>query len=74
MRTVAAYDVAARMAYQKLGIEAAGRAAIDSVGGLGGDGGLIAVDCTGRLTMPFNSGGMKRGFVTLDGSPVVEVY
>lgn len=74
MRTVAAYDVAARMAYQGCDIEAAGRAAIDAVGDLGGDGGLIAVDRRGRLTMPFNSGGMKRGFVTLEGNPVVEVY
>ena len=74
MRTVAAYDVAARMAYQGCGIEAAGGAAIAAVGDLGGDGGLIAVDRKGRLAMPFNSGGMKRGFVTLEGSPVVEVY
>ncbi len=74
LRLATARDVAARMAYQGLDIETATLAAIGAIGALGGNGGLIAVDKTGRIAMPFNSGGMKRGYVGLEGAPVVEVY
>jgi beta-aspartyl-peptidase (threonine type) len=74
IRCAAAHDVAARMAYQGIGVEAAAQAVIESVGALGGDGGLIAIDREGRVAMPFNSGGMKRGVVRLHGEPQVDVY
>jgi len=74
IRSAAAHDVAARMAYQGIGLEAAAQAVIESVGALGGDGGLIAIDREGRVAMPFNSGGMKRGVVRLHGEPRVDVY
>lgn len=73
IRVAAAHDVAARMAYAGETLEVAGRAAIDAVGGLGGDGGLIAVDRDGNVAMPFNSGGMKRGVVRVGGVPEVAV-
>lgn len=74
VRAAAAHDVAARMAYAQLPVDDAARQVIDAVGALGGNGGLIAVDCEGNVAMPFNSGGMKRGVVGLDGKVVVEVY
>jgi isoaspartyl peptidase/L-asparaginase-like protein (Ntn-hydrolase superfamily) len=52
----------------------AGRAVIDEIGGLGGDGGLIALDRDGNITAPFNSQGMKRAWLTPDGEIRVEVF
>lgn len=74
IRSAAAHDVAARMAYQGVDLEVAAQAVIDTVGALGGDGGLIAIDREGHVAMPFNSGGMKRGVVRLHGEPQVDVY
>ena len=74
LRLATARDVAARMAYQGVDIETATQAVIDAIGALGGDGGVIAVDNAGRIAMPFNSGGMKRGYIGLEGPAVVEVY
>lgn len=74
MRTAAAHDVAARMAYQQASVAAASQAVIEAVGRLGGEGGLIAVDQHGTVATPFNSGGMKRGIVRLSGKPQVDVY
>ena len=55
-----AYDVAARMAYGRQGIDAATRGLLTRVAECGGDGGVIAVDVAGNVAMPFNSAGMKR--------------
>ena len=74
IRAAAAHDVAARMNYQGTNVSSAAQAVIDSVGDLGGQGGLIAVDRHGTVAMPFNSGGMKRGVVRIDGAPEVDIY
>ncbi len=52
----------------------AGRAVIDEIGGLGGDGGLIALDRDGNIAAPFNSQGMKRAWLTTGGEIGVEVF
>jgi len=52
----------------------AGRAVIEEIGGMGGDGGLIALDRDGNITAPFNSQGMKRAWLTPDGDIGVEVF
>ena len=41
---------------------------------LGGDGGLIAVDKNGNITLPFCTEGMYRGFVREDGKAEVKIY
>ncbi|HWJ25840.1 MAG TPA: isoaspartyl peptidase/L-asparaginase, partial [Flavisolibacter sp.] len=41
---------------------------------LGGDGGLIAIDLQGNISMPFNTEGMYRGFITQDGKAAVKIY
>lgn len=41
---------------------------------LGGDGGLIALDKKGNITMPFNTAGMYREYIKKDGMPVVKIY
>ena len=62
--TSAASQVAHRMAFGGETLEDAAQATIGSVGALGGDGGLIAVDRDGNIAMPWNSEGMKRGWLT----------
>lgn len=52
----------------------AGRAVIEEIGDMGGDGGLIALDRDGNITAPFNSQGMKRAWLTPDGEIGVEVF
>lgn len=74
MLGVTAYDVAARMKYKGLNLIVAAQETIDRLGELGGDGGLIAVDHNGNVTMPFNSDGMYRGFVSPNGKINTRIY
>jgi len=73
MRAVAAHDVAARMRYRDATLAQAARGALARVTALGGDGGLIAVDCSGRIAMPFASEGMYRGWA-INGHLKVAIY
>ncbi len=74
MRGVTAYDVAARMKYKGLSLEDAARETIAWLGEIQGEGGLIAVDSHGNVTMPFNSDGMYRGSVEFTGTRTIEIY
>ncbi|TFW14244.1 isoaspartyl peptidase/L-asparaginase [Brevundimonas intermedia] len=60
IRANAAADVAARLRYNAAPLNDAAQAVLDAVRALGGDGGLIAIDVTGEIIMPFNTPGMKR--------------
>ena len=73
IRVAACAQVSWRVAAGQ-GLAEAGRAVIDEIGGLGGDGGLIALDRAGNITAPFNSQGMKRAWLTPDGEIGVEVF
>jgi beta-aspartyl-peptidase (threonine type) len=74
MRFVTAYDVAAQMKYQGLSVIEAARNSVKYLRQIGGEGGLIAVDYKGNITLPFNSEGMYRGWIAPDGEPVVKIY
>ena len=50
------------------------QAVIDRIGGLGGDGGMIALDRDGNIAAPYNSQGMKRAWLTTDGEIGVQVF
>lgn len=64
VRTVASYDVAARMMYAGESLATAARRTIfERLEAIGGRGGLIAIDHGGNLSMPFNTSGMYRGWV-----------
>lgn len=52
----------------------AARAVIDEIGALGGDGGLIALDAQGNIAAPYNSQGMKRAWLTVEGEVGVDVF
>lgn len=74
IRNVVAHDISAMMEYKKIPVAEAAQAVLDKVGKMGGDGGLIALDKNGQVTMPFNTEGMYRGTVTVDGKIEVLIY
>ncbi|HEY4285947.1 MAG TPA: isoaspartyl peptidase/L-asparaginase [Puia sp.] len=74
IRNVVAYDLSALMEYKGVTVTEAGNTVIQKVGRAGGDGGLIALDKKGNMTMSFNTEGMYRGCVTSDGKIEVEIY
>jgi len=74
IRNVVAHDLSALMEYKGLTLEEAGKTVIKKVGDMGGDGGLIALDKYGNVTMPFNTEGMYRGTVTEDGKIEIQIY
>jgi beta-aspartyl-peptidase (threonine type) len=74
IRNVVAHDISAMMEYKHMTVADAAQAAIEKVGKMGGDGGLIAMDNKGHIAMPFNTEGMYRGTVTEDGTVEVLIY
>ena len=74
MLGVTAYDVAARMKFGGMDLISAAQASIDYLTSIGGEGGLIAVDALGNVTLPFNSEGMYRGTISSDGEALIEIY
>src|SRR6476661_8672899 len=74
MLGVTAYDVAARMKYGNVGLEQAARQSIDFLTSIAGEGGLIAVDAAGNVTLPFNSDGMYRAYRTENNGATIEIY
>lgn len=73
IRVAASAQVGWRVAVGQA-LDEAARAVIDEIGGLGGDGGLIALDASGRIADPYNSQGMKRAWLTTEGQIGVEVF
>ncbi|SFQ96200.1 beta-aspartyl-peptidase (threonine type) [Enterobacter sp. kpr-6] len=75
IRTLAAYDIAALMEYGGLSLaEACEAVVMDKLPALGGEGGLIAVDREGNVSLPFNSEGMYRGYGYVNDAPSVGIY
>ena len=73
MRVAATAQVSWRVAAGQSLTEAT-QGVVDEIGGLGGDGGLIALDSHGNIAQPFNSQGMKRAWLTTGGDIGVEVF
>jgi beta-aspartyl-peptidase (threonine type) len=75
IRAVAAYDIACLMEYKELSLEEAARIVVqDKLAPVGGEGGLIAVDAAGNITLPFNSEGMYRASRVEGGKAQVAIY
>jgi len=72
---VVAYDVSALMEYKNIPLEeAAGIVIREKLSGLGGTGGLIAIDKAGNIALPFNTPGMYRGFMLPGAEPSVAIF
>jgi L-asparaginase / beta-aspartyl-peptidase len=74
IRLAVAHDISALIDYERMSVRNAAGTAIDKVGDLGGDGGVIALGRRGDLATPFNTTGMFRGWVTKDGKVVVKIF
>lgn len=70
-----AYDVSAQMRYKGVGLEEATNSIIHgTLRELGVNGGLIAVDKDGNVSMPFNTSGMFRGYTRSNGERVTRIF
>ena len=75
IRHVVAYDICARMAYTgRPLVQTADEVVNQVLKNAGGDGGVIAIDRHGRVTMPFNTAGMYRAAIYRDGRLEVGIY
>ncbi len=75
IRSVVAHDICARVAYRGDSIKKAAESVIlDELKVIGGEGGVIAMDSQGAVSMPFNSTGMYRASIDTAGVLMVEIY
>ncbi|HYM28314.1 MAG TPA: isoaspartyl peptidase/L-asparaginase [Steroidobacteraceae bacterium] len=74
IRAVAAHHVCSALEYRGLSLEQAVREVLQILSGLGGDGGLIAVDAQGAAVMQFSTDGMFRGARDARGRREIAIY
>ncbi len=75
IRNVVAYDIAAQMAYLNKSLKDAAHHTIhNKLTPIEGFGGVVCLDKNGNVSMPFNTEGMYRGFITKTGEPQVFIY
>lgn len=81
IRLVMAKSISDMMEFGKMSLDAAGQEMVmKRLPALGdqdkekADGGLIAVDKKGNISMPFNSEGMYRGYIDANGKMVIKIY
>lgn len=69
-----ARDISALMEYKNLSVTEACREEIRKLTELGGDGGVIALDANGNISMEFNTSGMFRGYCKSDGKKEIAIF
>ncbi len=75
IRAMVAHDISAMMEYKGVTLKEAAREVIqEKVPALGGDGGIVAIDKDGNVTMEFNTAGMYRAHMNAAGDLVVGIY
>lgn len=76
IRQGTAKEVCCAMEYGKLKLKEASEAVVKKFKSIGEEfeGGLIAIDREGNISMPFNSEGLYRGYALEDGNPEVFVW
>jgi beta-aspartyl-peptidase (threonine type) len=75
IRAMAAHSVSMLMELSGWTVErAAGHVIGSRLAQIGGRGGMIALDRSGNIAMPFSTPGMYRGYVTSDGASAVEIF
>ena len=75
IRGVVAYDISALMEYKGLSLREAAREVIQKKNvELGGNGGIIAIDHQGNVSMEFNTAGMYRAKMNKDGELEIGIY
>ncbi len=75
IRHVVAYDISVRMLYLGNSLEEASRDVVEKkLKDLGVNGGVIAVDLHGNISMPFTTSAMFRGYVKENGESEVKIF
>ncbi len=75
IRLAVAHDISAMMEYGGLSLEqAADSVVMKKLPALGGDGGVIALDRNGNISMTFNTEGMYRGYIRAKGEAKTFIY
>lgn len=75
LRAVVAHDIACLMEYRGLSLAEACRVVVhDKLAPVGGEGGLVAVDASGHVALPFNSEGMYRASLTSNSPLYIGIY
>ena len=75
IRSVVGHDISCLMEYKGLSLQEACDVLVhDKLVKIGGEGGLVAIDKTGNIAMPFNSEGMYRASKNSEGEEVIMIY
>ncbi len=75
IRAIAAYDVCAMMEYKQISLEEAMQEVVmHKLKSIGGEGGMIGIDAAGHISMIFNSEGMYRGMIDIDGREEISIF
>jgi L-asparaginase / beta-aspartyl-peptidase len=75
MKYVVGFDISALMEYKGLTLNEAAELVINKkLVEAGGEGGVIAVDKNGNVSMPFNTTGMYRGYVKSTGEKEISIF
>jgi beta-aspartyl-peptidase (threonine type) len=74
IRASAARQLCDRIAWRGDSVQKAANETIADIGGIGGDGGLIAIDGQGKIAFAMNSSGMYRGWATSTQPPGTAIY
>ena len=75
IRLAVAHDVCARMRYGGMSLTQASEQVVhQALPAIGGRGGLVAVDRQGKVSMPFNTEGMYRGYARAGEPPRTAIF
>lgn len=75
LRVVAAHEISSLMQYKGLSVgQAADQVVMKEIGGMGGSGGVIALDRNGEYAFVFNTPGMYRGVIHDDGRMEISIF
>lgn len=75
IRSVAAHQICMKVTQMRVPLKRAAAEVINQeIPSMGGNGGAIALDAQGHISIPFNTDGMYRGWIGADGVPHVAIY
>ncbi len=75
IRGMVAHDISAMMEYKEITLQEAAEEVIQKkLPNLGGDGGIIAIDKNGNVSMEFNTAGMYRAHMNAEGDLKIGIY
>ncbi|MCH7892907.1 MAG: isoaspartyl peptidase/L-asparaginase [Proteobacteria bacterium] len=75
IRGTVAHDISALVEYKGMTVDDAAREVIfEKLAALKGDGGVIAIDRHGNISMPFNTAGMYRASIDTSGQVKIMLY